>query len=118
MHLQKKLQSLFLKQRACRPGLCLNINYPDIPAEKIKGVKFTYQSNVKFKDIFIKRVDPRGRDYYWMDGEYEVSSAGEDSDYAAIKNGYISITPIQHDMTDYKRMDYYKNLIGREFNLK
>jgi len=89
-----------------------------MPAEKIKGIKFTHQGNVKFKDIFIKRVDPRGRDYYWMDGEYEVSEVDEDSDYAALKKGYISITPIQHDMTDYKRMDYYKNLVGEDLNLK
>jgi 5'-nucleotidase len=114
----KKIAEMVLETKSLPPRTLLNINYPDIPAEKIKGVKFTYQSNVKFKDIFIKRVDPRGRDYYWMDGEYEISSDDEDSDYTAIKNGYISITPIQHDMTDYKRMDYYKNLIGREFNLK
>ena len=89
----------------------LNINIPDVPGSRIKGIKLTHQSNVKFKDIFIKRVDPRGRDYYWMDGEYEVITDDEDSDYVAIKNNYISITPIQHDMTDYRRMDYFRKLI-------
>jgi 5''/3''-nucleotidase SurE len=114
----KKIAELVLETKNLLPRTLLNINYPDIPAEKIKGVKFTYQSSVKFRDIFIKRVDPRGRDYYWMDGEYEVLSDDEDSDYVAIKNNYISITPIQHDMTDYKRMDYYKNLLDKELKSK
>jgi len=110
----KKIAGMVLKTKNLPPRTLLNINYPDIPAEKIKGIKFTHQSTVKFKDIFIKRVDPRGRDYYWMDGEYEECTYDEDCDYAAIKNNYISITPIQHDMTDYKRMDYYKNLVDGE----
>lgn len=114
----KKIAEMVIKTKNLPRRTLLNINFPDIPAEKIKGVKFTYQSNVKFKDIFIKRADPRGRDYYWMDGEYELpSDDDENSDYAAIKNNYISVTPIQHDMTDYKRMDYYKNLLGEEFEL-
>jgi len=91
--------------------MLLNINFPDVAPEFIRGVRFTHQSEVKFKDIFIKRVDPRGRDYYWMDGEYEVIQEDEDSDYYAIKNNYISITPIQHDMTDYKRMDFFREVL-------
>ena len=114
----KKIAELVLKTKTLPPRTLLNINYPDMPVEKIKGLKFTYQSNVKFKDIFLKRVDPRGRDYYWMDGEYEVLSDDENCDYVALKNNYISITPIQHDMTDYKRMDYYKNLLNGELKLK
>ena len=95
------------------PRTLLNINFPDIPEKEIRGIKMTHQSTVKFKDIFIKRVDPRGRDYYWMDGEYEVTSDDENCDFAAIKNNYISITPIQHDMTDYGRMDSFKDIIFR-----
>ena len=95
-------------------GTLLNINLPDIPENKVKGVKITRQSKVKFKDIFIKRIDPRGRDYYWMDGDYKVTSNDEDTDYVAIKNNYISITPIQHDMTDYKKIGYFKDVIFKD----
>jgi 5'-nucleotidase len=108
----KKITKSLLGIERLPPRTLLNINIPDVPADKIRGIKLTHQSTVKFKDIFIKRVDPRGRDYYWMDGEYEVITDDEDSDYIAIKNNYISITPIQHDMTDYKRLDYFRGLLS------
>jgi 5'-nucleotidase len=108
----KKIVDLILSTQNLPTRTLLNVNFPDVPEDKIKGVKITFQSDAKFKDIFIKRVDPRGRDYYWMDGEFEQVSADENSDYIAVKNNYISITPIQHDMTDYKKMDYFKSLIN------
>ncbi len=86
----------------------LNINFPDLPEEKIKGVKITCQSTAKFNDYFIKRIDPRGREYYWMDGEFVEVTKNEQDDYCAIKNGYISITPVHYDMTDYSKIDYFK----------
>jgi len=87
----------------------LNINIPDLSEDLIKGVKITKQSDAKFKDYFLKRSDPRGRDYYWMDGEFIEITRCDDSDYCAVKNGYISITPIQYDMTDYNKIEYFKN---------
>ncbi|MCL5771282.1 MAG: 5'/3'-nucleotidase SurE [Actinobacteria bacterium] len=86
----------------------LNINIPDLSEDQIKGVKITTQSDAKFKDYFLKRTDPRGRDYYWMDGEFVEISRCDEGDYCALKNGYISITPIQYDMTDYNKLDYFK----------
>jgi 5'-nucleotidase len=107
----KNLADLLLSTKNLPPRTLLNINIPDVSEKEIRGIKFTHQSDVKFKDIFIKRVDPRGRDYYWMDGEFDQVSYDENSDYIAIKNNFISITPIQHDMTDYKRMDYFSKLL-------
>lgn len=89
-------------------GTLLNINIPDVPEKDIKGVKITMQSDAKFKDNFIKRVDPRGRDYYWMDGEFTGRVKDMSFDYDAVKSNYISITPIHYDMTDYKTLDYFK----------
>lgn len=86
----------------------LNINIPDVSEDRIKGVKLTRQSNAKFKDKFIKRVDPRGRDYYWMDGKFNGENTDINSDYCAVKNNYISITPIHYDMTDYRALNYFK----------
>ena len=108
----KELAEIILAAENLPGRMLLNINFPDVAPELIKGVKFTHQSEVKFKDIFIKRIDPRGRDYYWMDGEYEVTAEDEGSDYYAIKHNYISITPIQHDMTDYKRMDFFRKILN------
>ncbi|MCL4378464.1 MAG: 5'/3'-nucleotidase SurE [Actinobacteria bacterium] len=107
----KKIVDLLLNTSDLPLRTLLNINIPDIAEDKIKGVKITSQSDAKFKDIFIKRVDPRGRDYYWMDGEFEQVSENQDSDYVAVKNNFISITPIQHDMTDYKKITYFKNMV-------
>ncbi len=86
----------------------LNINLPDVPGDKIKGVIITRQSNAKVKDKFIKRADPRGRDYYWMDGDFNGENVDINTDYCAVKNNYISITPIHYDMTNYKAIDYFK----------
>jgi len=110
----KKLVSKLLAIKNLPPRTLLNVNVPDVSESQIKGVKFTHQSDVRYRDIFIKRVDPRGRNYYWMDGEFEQVSNDEDSDYIAVKNNFISITPIQHDMTDYDRMEFFSNVLYPE----
>ncbi|MFO7929685.1 MAG: 5'/3'-nucleotidase SurE, partial [Candidatus Humimicrobiaceae bacterium] len=87
----------------------LNINIPNAAGKDIKGVKVTCQSTAKFKDYFIKRVDPRGRDYYWMDGDFVEITKNADDDYTAIKNNYISITPVHYDLTAYNKIKIFEN---------
>lgn len=107
----RKIAEMVLGKITLPPGTLLNVNVPAVPEEEIRGVKITHQSNIKFRDIFIKRVDPRGREYYWMDGEYEAIEYDDaDGDFTALRNNFISITPIQHDMTDYRRMEYFKKI--------
>ena len=109
----KKIADIVLEKGSLPSGTLLNINIPAVSENEIKGIKITHQSNTKFKDIFIKRVDPRGREYYWMDGEYEATEYDDtEGDFVALRNNFISITPIQHDMTDYKRMEYFKTLLN------
>ncbi|MBC7334514.1 MAG: 5'/3'-nucleotidase SurE [Actinobacteria bacterium] len=105
----KKIAALIIEKGGLPEGTLLNINIPDIHPSNIRGVKITCQSDSKLKDFFIKRVDPRGRDCYWMDGEFVEVCRREDDDYSAIKNGYISITPIHYDLTDYEKIDYFRN---------
>jgi len=114
----KNITNLILDSVSIPERMLLNINIPDAPADKIKGVKITYQSDMAFKDVFIKREDPRGREYYWMNGELVEAEEDENNDYTALKNNYISITPIQHDMTDYRRLDYFKSFISKGINLE
>ena len=102
----KKIADKVIKNGGLPEGTLLNINIPDISKKEIKGVKITRQSNAKFKDNFIKRIDPRGRDYYWMDGEFIGNAKDIRYDYGAVKSNYISITPIHYDMTDHKILDY------------
>jgi len=104
----KKIAKMVLNKKELPQKTLLNINVPDVPEDKIKGVRITFQSSAKFNDIFIKRVDPRGRNYYWMDGEFVESSNEDDEDYKAVKSNYISITPIHYDMTDYSNIGYFK----------
>jgi len=103
-----KIAGKIIENGGLPQGTLLNINIPDVPEKKIKGVRVTMQSGAKFKDNFIKRVDPRGRDYYWMDGEFVGNVEDLSFDYAAVKSNYVSITPIHYDMTDYKKLDYFK----------
>ena len=91
-----------VKKRSLPPGTLLNINIPNIAASRIKGVRITNQSRTSFNDWFDKRTDPHGNTYYWMTGDFKPSDADQASDLNAIRAGYISVTPIQFDLTDYK----------------
>ncbi|BDU51008.1 5'/3'-nucleotidase SurE [Haliovirga abyssi] len=90
----------------------LNINVPDLKFEDILGYKYTKQGDRKYIDNFIERDDPRGDKYYWLGGE--VCETGDDPnyDFNVVKSNYISVTPINLDLTDYK---FLSNLKG-EYN--
>lgn len=91
-----------VKKRSLPPGTLLNVNLPNLPASKLKGVRVTNQSRTCFNDWFDKRTDPHGNTYYWMTGDYKPKDADTASDLNALRAGYVSITPIQFDLTDYK----------------
>ena len=88
-------------------GTLLNVNIPAVDSKRIKGVKIVRQSKVAIKERFDKREDPRKRTYYWLTGEIVESDGQKDADIEAIRNNYISITPIHCDLTNY---DFVKNL--------
>lgn len=86
-------------------GIILNINIPDLSIVKnVKGIKITELGVKKYKNNFEERKDPRGNSYYWLAGELIESEIGENTDINAVKNGYISITPIHLDLTEYGYM--------------
>jgi len=91
------------------PKLLLNVNIPSIPADEIKGVRLTRQGRVRFRDYFDKRQDPSGRTYYWLTGELTDSEEGTDIDSTAVKEGYVSITPIHYDLTDEKLLEQLRD---------
>ncbi|MCC7210983.1 MAG: 5'/3'-nucleotidase SurE [Candidatus Brocadia sp.] len=82
-------------------GSLLNINIPSIPPDQIKGIKVTRQYAQDFRENFEKRTDPSGRSYYWLLGTDKTRHREEDTDIHAINEGYISITPLRYDLTDY-----------------
>jgi len=77
----------------------LNIN---IPNKKIKGFKITYQSKARFEEWYEKRIDPRGIPYYWLKGNFKEIEGEKGSDVEAVREGYVSITPVYLDLTNYK----------------
>ncbi|HWJ30101.1 MAG TPA: 5'/3'-nucleotidase SurE, partial [Flavisolibacter sp.] len=80
----------------------LNVNIPIATAEEIKGVKICRQAYAKYEEDFIERDDPRGRKYYWLTGDFVNFDEGTDTDVWALANNYISVVPIQFDLTHYK----------------
>ncbi len=77
----------------------LNVNIPNLKKEEIKGIKICRQAKAQWIEKFDKRTSPFGRDYYWLSGEFVNQDKGEDTDEWALKNGYISIVPVQFDLT-------------------
>ncbi len=83
-------------------GTCLNVNFPAISIAQVKGVKICRQTKGVWKEEYDKRVDPHDRDYYWLTGNFNnYESDAEDTDEWALKNNYVSIVPVQIDLTSY-----------------
>jgi len=80
-------------------GVVLNVNFPKLPENKIKGIKICRQANAVWIERFDKRQTPHGRDYYWLTGEFVNYDKGEDTDEWALANGYVSVVPVQFDLT-------------------
>ena len=80
-------------------GVILNVNFPDLLETQIKGIKVCRQADAHWVEKFDKRTNPLGRDYYWLSGEFVNEDKGEDTDEWALQNGYVSVVPVQFDLT-------------------
>ncbi|WP_335966477.1 5'/3'-nucleotidase SurE [Galbibacter sp. PAP.153] len=80
-------------------GVVLNVNFPKLKDDKIKGIKICRQARARWVEEFDKRTNPMGRDYYWLTGKFENQDKGEDTDEWALANGYVSVVPVQFDLT-------------------
>ena len=80
-------------------GVILNVNFPKLSKEKIKGVKICRQAKAMWQEEFDKRTNPQGKEYYWLTGKFVNLDKGTDTDEWALENGYISIVPVQFDLT-------------------
>lgn len=97
----------------------INVNVPNIPEEQIKGVQITKLGIREYTESFQERKDPRGRLYYWYSGLPKNIYSEEETDVMAIENGYISITPIHFDLTNYRIINDIKDWgIKYEINAK
>lgn len=88
-------------QYGIAPHLLLNVNVPYLPLEQIKGMQITRQGLRVYHEQFDKREDPRGKPYYWSIGSVPGGIPERGTDVGALAEGYVSITPIQLDLTAY-----------------
>lgn len=80
-------------------GVVLNVNIPKLKENEIKGIKICRQAKAIWEEKFDKRQTPYGKDYYWLTGEFVNQDKGEDTDEFALSKGYISVVPVQFDLT-------------------
>jgi len=92
-------------ERGLPEGILLNVNVPHLPADAIKGIRVTRMGLRIYRDELVKRVDPRGKPYYWIGGPEPTGIEEEGTDIWAVANGYISVTPIHLDLTAHELLE-------------
>jgi 5'-nucleotidase len=93
-----------VKQHRIPAGILLNVNVPHLPESEINGIRITRQGMRVYQDRLDRRIDPRGRPYYWISGDAPTGLAEEGTDIGALSEGYVSITPLQLDLTAFPAM--------------
>ena len=92
--------------------LCLNVNVPRCAAEEIQGIRLSRQTRGFWREDFYARQDPHGRDYFWLTGAFQNAEPdAEDTDEWALAHRYVSVVPVQVDMTDYRMLGSLKGVI-------
>lgn len=91
----------YVLRRGLPEGILLNVNIPNLPKDKVRGVKVTRQGKRVYGEPIVENTDPRGRKYYWIGGNELGSLDIENSDIIAVRQGSVSVTPIKLDLTDY-----------------
>ena len=94
-----------VSRRGLPKDILLNVNVPFLPAEEIKGIKITRQGLRVYRDLLVVRTDPRGRPYYWIGGDAPTGVPDEGTDFGALAEGFVSITPLHLDLTSYRALE-------------
>ncbi|MGN6490842.1 MAG: 5'/3'-nucleotidase SurE [Agriterribacter sp.] len=89
-----------LKKKADK-HLCLNVNFPAVDETLLKGIKVCRQAYAKYEEDFDERKDPTGKKYFWLTGAFVNFDKGKDTDVWALSNNYVSVVPVQFDLTNY-----------------
>ena len=93
-------------------GVCLNVNIPkSIQGERLKGLRVCRQANANWEEEFEERTDPKGRVYYWLTGKFVNYDKGEDTDEWALANHYVSVVPVQFDVTAHSSLSSINKLL-------
>ena len=80
-------------------GTLLNVNIPNVPISELKGMKAARMGRSRFVEKFTTHLDPRGNNYYWLDGELDLLDDSADTDVRVVRDDYVALTPIHIDLT-------------------
>jgi 5'-nucleotidase len=100
----------YVLENGMEHGSLLNVNIPKLPTAEIQGIKVCRQADARWVEEFVEAKDPRGQKYYWLTGRFENDDRMPDTDLWALENGYVSIVPSMHDLTNYRAMDTMRPL--------
>jgi 5'-nucleotidase len=100
----------FMLARPFQHGQLLNVNIPKLPAEQINGLRICRQADARWIEKMVEGRDPSGQPYYWLSGDFLNSDLGTDTDIWALENGYVSVVPSMHDLTNYPALTTLKGL--------
>ena len=107
-----KYITLRVLQRGLPKDVCLNVNIPKTEGD-FNGLKVTTGDMGRWVNEWEHRVDPTGRDYYWLTGEFEMADKGEGkTDYYWLERGYVTVTPTHVDQTDFESMSSIAELLS------
>jgi 5'-nucleotidase len=101
-NLSRYLVSQMLDKGGRSDPLMWNVNIPPLPENELKGIRVTRLGSRVYNDSIVKKTDPRGKDYFWIGGGEPGWNSDDKSDFTAVSNGFVSVTPLKVDMTDYK----------------
>jgi 5'-nucleotidase len=109
-HFSNKIVKTILSNNT-NHGVCLNINFPKVSREDVKGIKICRQARSAWVESFDKRSDPHNRDYYWLTGRFHNHEPdAQDTDDWALRNNYISVVPVEVDFTAHDQINELKYL--------
>jgi 5'-nucleotidase len=94
-----------LSERAFPAGILLNVNVPGLPLEELRGVAITRQGQRVYRDALVRREDPRLRPYYWIGGDSPTGVSEPGTDFWALSEGFVSVTPLQLDLTAHEHLN-------------
>ena len=97
-------------------NVLLNVNIPDLPRSQIQGMMLTRLGLRVYRDELIQRTDPRNKPYYWIGGEAPTGVPEDGTDFGALENNFVSITPIHLDLTAYQALNTLKKWPWPEIN--
>jgi len=92
----------------------LNVNVPNLPLDKVKGLRVTRQGSSGYNEKYEMRADPRAEPYYWQAGTYQMTDVDEETDALAVDQGYVSVTPVSFDLTAHEFLPDFRRRFSHD----